>query len=221
MSKFPQKDVNELLVKCKRRCCICYRFCGYKIETDHIIQGSEDGPNDIENAIPVCFECHAEIHSYNDQHPRGRKYHAAELRLHKDQWIKLCEDHPEILVDAPRKGDVGPLQALVDELEFNLAVSDESVGIGHQTCRFLDDQFRRAISEGGIAILKEDLRNAVLRAYVACGKANQLFAALAHQQSGQPGYMERANSAISALSDAADRIKAALGLLLRFLSSET
>jgi hypothetical protein len=31
----------------------------------------------------VCFECHPEIHSYNDKHPRGRKFLPEELQLHK------------------------------------------------------------------------------------------------------------------------------------------
>jgi hypothetical protein len=33
---FAQKDVNDLLTTCHRRCCICHRFCGVMIETDRI-----------------------------------------------------------------------------------------------------------------------------------------------------------------------------------------
>jgi len=57
-NKFNQKEVEHLLAKCHRRCCICHRFCGVKIETDHIIQPKDGGDNSIANAIPVCFECH-------------------------------------------------------------------------------------------------------------------------------------------------------------------
>jgi hypothetical protein len=81
---FPCKDVEILLAACHRRCCICHRFCGVKIETDHIEQAAEGDSDKIENAIPVCFECHAEIHSYNDKHPRGRKFTPDELRHHKE-----------------------------------------------------------------------------------------------------------------------------------------
>jgi len=70
--RFPQKDVDELLAACHRRCCICHRFCGVKIETDHMTPRDEVGPSTIDNAIAVCFECPAEIHSYNDRHPRGQ-----------------------------------------------------------------------------------------------------------------------------------------------------
>ena len=59
---FPHDKVSELLAQCHRRCSICHRFCGVKMETDHILPQSEGGTDDVENAIPVCFECHAEIH---------------------------------------------------------------------------------------------------------------------------------------------------------------
>jgi len=107
--RFPQKDVDELLVKCHRRCCICHRFCGVKMEVDHIVPGSESGSDDITNAIPVCFECHAEIHSYNDKHPRGRKYHSAGLQGHKNQWLETCQRHPKLLFENRGDSDVGPL----------------------------------------------------------------------------------------------------------------
>ena len=71
---FPRDQVSELLARRHRRCCVCHRFCGVKIETDHIKPKEQGGGDSIENAIPVCFECHAEIHSYNDKHPRGRKF---------------------------------------------------------------------------------------------------------------------------------------------------
>src|SRR5262245_36596228 len=123
---FPQKDVDDLLVKCHRRCCICHRFCGVKIETDHITPREQGGSDTIDNAIPLCFECHAEIHSYNDKHPRGRKFHPNELKTHKEQWLEICRNNPAIFLNANRNSDVGPLQSLIDELEFNMVVSQQS-----------------------------------------------------------------------------------------------
>jgi hypothetical protein len=73
MGRFPEKAATDLIVRCHRRCCICHRFCGVKLELDHMTPAGEGGSDEIENAIPVCFECHAEIHSYNDKHPRGRR----------------------------------------------------------------------------------------------------------------------------------------------------
>ena len=139
---FNRDEVSVLLVRVHRRCCICHRFCGVKIETDHIVPSGEDGDDDIDNAIPVCFECHAEIHSYNPQHPRGRKFLPEELRAHKDQWLRICNTHPELLIAATQTADVGPLQALIDELEYNGAVGR----VGIMGALFNDEQFRRAIA---------------------------------------------------------------------------
>jgi len=116
---FKQTEVNTLLAHCHRRCCVCHRFCGIKIEIHHI-QPIEDGGDDsIENAIPLCFECHAEVQLYNDKHPRGRKFRPAELREHKEQWLRICSESPGALLMPQRPYDVGPVQALIDELVFN------------------------------------------------------------------------------------------------------
>ena len=45
-------------------------------------------------------------------------------------------------------------------------------------CAFLDDQFRRAIREGAVATMAEDLKKAILEAYVAIGRANRHVAAV-------------------------------------------
>jgi 5-methylcytosine-specific restriction endonuclease McrA len=97
---FQREEVSKLLAACHRRCCVCHRYCGVKMETDHIVPAGEGGPDTMDNAIPVCFECHAEIHSYNDKHPRGRKFLADELRAHKEQWLKICETRPDVFVNA-------------------------------------------------------------------------------------------------------------------------
>jgi hypothetical protein len=66
---FKAIEVSSLLAKCHRQCCVCHRFCGVKIELDHIDPQADGGSDDIDNAIPVCFDRHAEIHSYNEKHP--------------------------------------------------------------------------------------------------------------------------------------------------------
>ena len=172
MAAFKTEDVNRLMVSCHRRCCICHRFCGVKMEIDHIVQVADGGTDDIKNGIPVCFECHAEIHSYNDRHPRGRKFHPEELRLHKEQWLNMCTSGRDAFDSRRAMNGVGPLQALVDELEFNetvaLGVSNKEHG-----CLFMDGQFRRAIRQGAIAVLQDDLKRSLIRAYQFIGRANQ------------------------------------------------
>ena len=98
----------------------------------------------------MCFECHAEIHAYNDKHLRERKFKPEELRLHKEQWLKLCETSASFLASVPTRSDVGPIQALIDELEFNAtaaAMVDEIVELTTAP-RFSTTQFDRAMAEG-------------------------------------------------------------------------
>ena len=46
---FDRDQVADLLAKCHRRCCICHRFCGFKMETDHMQPTGEGGKADIDN----------------------------------------------------------------------------------------------------------------------------------------------------------------------------
>ncbi len=216
---FPRNDVEALLVACHRRCCVCHRFCGVKIETDHIVSTADGGSDAIENAIPVCFECHAEIHSYNDRHPRGRKFQPDELRRHKEQWLEICREKPEVFVGARRDSDVGPLQALIDELEFNAKVA-QYPSLDVQGCLFHEEQFRRAIREGAIATLHDELKAAVLDAYVAIGRANQHISGVMTQQPRGNPWAEAVNRASHSISEAKPKVEAARDALLRFLGSD-
>jgi HNH endonuclease len=217
---FPRDQVSELLALCHRRCCVCHRFCGIKMETDHIVPKEEGGDDSIENAIPVCFECHAEIHGYNDKHPRGRKFSPEELRRHKEQWLKVCKERPETLVSASRVSDVGPLQALIDELELNARIAARS-DAEDQGCRFREEQLLRAIHVGSIAILRDELRDAILEAYVAAGAANQLVDVAWRQPKGSNAWAEGVNEARRRIAEAQPKIERAKEELLRFLSTES
>lgn len=216
---FNREDVSQLLVEVHRRCSICHRFCGVKIETDHIIPAADGGTDEIGNAIPVCFECHAEIHSYNDQHPRGRKFLPTELRGHKQQWLETCRSHPDLFVAASRRADVGPLQALIDELEFNVVVCGYSDG-QQRGALFSDSQFRGAIAQGAISTLEPTLKQAILAAYAAMSRANQRVLAEVNQQSRDQLTGMQVGAAQTAMQEAGPKVTAALNSLLRFLSSE-
>ena len=219
---FKRDEVSQLLIDCHRRCCICYRFCGVKIETDHIRPKEDDGTDDIENAIPVCFDCHAEIHSYNVKHPRGRKFTPDELRGHRDSWLNICRQHPEMLLGSLQyqKRDVGPLQSLIDELEFNQAVASKRE-TNHLGCLFSDFQFNRAIDEGAISILQDELKSSLIQAYVAMGAAN---AVISSRVSPLDGRISRSGSASTdldkRLSVCFDLIVVAHRELMKFLSRD-
>jgi len=214
--KFSDEEVQALLARCHRRCCICHQFCGVKMETDHM---DPKGGDTIENAIPVCFNCHAEIHSYDDEHPRGRKFHPAELRKHKEQWLSICETDPSALITPGRGAGVGPLQALIDELDFNLMTTalhkTEDVG-----ALFLQEQFLAAVAAGAVSILTPSLKTPILDAYVAMARANELTKAAFHHAKGSNAWNEGVDFAAAAVGYAAGRIAVARDALLRFLGPE-
>ncbi|MBU1183060.1 MAG: HNH endonuclease [Proteobacteria bacterium] len=85
---FPTAVKENALLASGRHCCICHRFCGTKIEVHHIKLESEGGTNNHDNAIPLCFNCHADMRSYDSKHPRGTKYSESELKGHRDNWYK-------------------------------------------------------------------------------------------------------------------------------------
>jgi hypothetical protein len=189
------------------------------METDHIVPREQGGTDDIENAIPVCFECHAEIHSYNDQHPRGRKFQPEELRHHREQWLSICNERPDVLVTAPRHIDVGPIQALLDELEFNQQVA-ERPSSDVQGCHFRDDQFRRAIQAGSVALLRDEVKGALVGAYVAIGAINSLIDASWHHPKGGNAWATGVNEVSERIRKAQPVIAQAHDQLLEFLRPE-
>jgi hypothetical protein len=212
---FDRDKVSELLSKCHRRCCICHRFCGVKMETDHMKPHEEGGSDDIENAIPLCFECHAEVHAYNVKHPRGRKYTENELKEHKQQWLKICKDHPETLVDNPRMADPGPLSSLFTELEYNQKVSDDSEGTDGLLYR--TSQFERAVSEGILSLIDEELKNKIMDAYIKMSQSNQFTQFLgSYVKTGDS--REAKNNASRAHRNAKSAINEAHSKLEKFLS---
>lgn len=84
---WPSEVKDQALASCGRRCCICQEFCGTNIELHHILPEADGGAATIENCIPLCFKCHAEVGHYNVRHPKGTKYRAGELKKHRDAWF--------------------------------------------------------------------------------------------------------------------------------------
>ena len=78
----------KALVSCGRKCCICHKFCGNNMEIHHIKAKADGGDDSFGNAIPLCFDCHAEVRQYDPRHPKGIKFSEKELILHRDNWYK-------------------------------------------------------------------------------------------------------------------------------------
>jgi len=87
------KEIKErAMIACGRACPICHKFCGVKMEVHHIKPQAEGGEDTYENAIPLCFDCHADVGHYNVNHPKGMKYSPTELLHHRDNWYKKVAD---------------------------------------------------------------------------------------------------------------------------------
>lgn len=90
---FPASVRNQVFVKCARHCCACHQHKGRNIEIHHIIPKQQGGQDTFENAIALCFECHADAGHYFAGHPKGSKFSIEELRMHRDSWLRLVEQH--------------------------------------------------------------------------------------------------------------------------------
>jgi hypothetical protein len=83
---FSDEVKRKVLLWSDRHCCICGKACGLNIEVAHINPKlTGDQSSDIENAIPVCYYCHADLGRYFDGHPRGTKYKDDEIKKRRDQ----------------------------------------------------------------------------------------------------------------------------------------
>jgi len=216
MGKFNRDEVAELLVHCHRRCCICHRFCGVKMETDHIVPSDEGGTDKIDNAIPVCLECHAEIHCYNIAHPRGRKFTPEELRQHKEQWLSICVNRPDIFAQALRISEVGPLNSLIDELEYNLEACERIGSLLNV------QQFNEAIRRGAISFLEPDLKKTINSAYTKINHLNQLSDSFTHQDFTQRRSVDYMRTQIKkTMPETKEAIQTAHKELLQFLQKDT
>jgi hypothetical protein len=89
LGKREKKEFSEeVKLKCLlwsyRHCCLCGKACGTDIEIAHVNR-RERAEENQDNAIPLCYNCHAETGRYNKEHPRGNKYRYEELRRRREQ----------------------------------------------------------------------------------------------------------------------------------------
>jgi len=76
------------------------------------------GSNDEENGIPVCFDCHQEMESYNNEHPKGNKFRPAELIARRDRVYTLVKSgaiYAQVVARQLRKHSAEPSNAEIDE----------------------------------------------------------------------------------------------------------
>jgi len=89
-TQFREEDKIRILLWCDRHCCLCDKACGTDIEIAHIDRKAEPI---IDNAIPLCYDCHAKIGRYNKEHPKGNKYRPSELKARREQIYERYTRH--------------------------------------------------------------------------------------------------------------------------------
>ena len=82
---------TSMFIRCMRHCCLCRKQRGTNIEAAHIVDEAVGGSNGEENGIPLCFDCHQEVVSYRDSHPKGNKFREDELRARRDKVYELVQ----------------------------------------------------------------------------------------------------------------------------------
>ncbi len=90
---FSKKVKDEIFVLSARHCCVCHKSKGIKLEIHHITPKQQGGLDTIENAICLCFDCHADAGHYFSGHPKGSKFSPQELIKHKEVWFKIVREH--------------------------------------------------------------------------------------------------------------------------------
>lgn len=96
---FPNSVKNRVLIDCRRHCVLCGKFCGTHIELHHIKQHADGGKDTYENCIPLCFDCHADVKTYNTHHPVGTKYTEVELINRRDIFYREIQEGKKVVID--------------------------------------------------------------------------------------------------------------------------
>ncbi len=96
---FRKDEADALLVDTGRRCCICGEL--HFVSVHHIIPVADGGTDEIDNAIPLCPNCHDAVHSYGPG-ATHRRYSPEELRLHRQRAIDRAQGRvPDITHEVP------------------------------------------------------------------------------------------------------------------------
>lgn len=136
MSRKPiAEDIRtEIMLKCARHCVLCHKPCGTHIEIHHINPVSKGGTNDFDNLIPLCLDCHAEVGSYNREHPKGTKYGVEELKRIRDDFYndtelhrKVSNNHPCELEDKDKQTFIR-IAAIIHNNDYSPAVRYDFFG---------------------------------------------------------------------------------------------
>jgi hypothetical protein len=173
---FSTEIKEEVLVKSGRRCSLCLAHKGVKIEVHHIIPESISHDNTIDNAIPLCFDCHSDVGHYNPSHPKGNKYSPKELKSHRNRlWLlikegKIFNEKPldlqylELLIKVFDRPAFNTPFAQEGRMEgFNKAISDTILAINTGLLRTRDNQVIQDVGFGKSLLVNEKWRTIMVQ----------------------------------------------------------
>jgi hypothetical protein len=129
VKRFTEEVKQKCLLWSDRHCCLCDKACGTDIEIAHI---DPKGENGIGNAIPLCYDCHAEIGRYNKEHPRGNKYRPNELKTRREQIYERYTRHlvPPLLYGITQAIRNNPKNLrLLPDVGFNITHLGDSIPV--------------------------------------------------------------------------------------------
>lgn len=152
---FNKNDIDQLLADCGRRCCICGNL--HKLQVHHIKPKEYGGKDDIENGIPLCPNCHDEVHTDYSTGKTTRTYSEGELKLHRQRTISLAQYGNELGKDDKTSNSINsPTLTLI-------TVAPSSSFIGHGSAQ----QFTASAqySDGTTAKLSTDITWASLNLF--------------------------------------------------------
>ena len=125
--RFRPSDRRRCLLWCARHCCICGKNCGLDIELDHLdARARAPALNKIDNALPVCYDCHASLERSRRGGPRGSKYSDEELKQRRDQ---VYDEHTRHLVPVIGYGPVNDANVEFPAVRFRIENKDGSLQV--------------------------------------------------------------------------------------------
>jgi hypothetical protein len=165
---------EEALLRSGRRCCVCLRFKGVRVEVHHIVPEAKSHDNSLRNAITLCFDCHADAGHYNPKHPKGSKFRPSELRKHRDRLWRLVANGkipPEGNLDAhflafiakafDRAAFKTPFRQEGRMESFDKAIDDTLLAINTGVLRTRDNQIVADVGFGKSALVDADWRKSL------------------------------------------------------------
>jgi hypothetical protein len=141
---FPKVVVDQVLAETGRMCAVCNKQ--NKVQVHHIEPKERGGPDSYENAIPLCPNCHDEVHSEFAPGRVTRLFSEGELRRHLARTKLLATQQAAV-----RPGN-GLWRADVERLRFFRGVLDRPALRHHFHNELSFSDFDQALEDTVLAI---------------------------------------------------------------------